>query len=297
MSTYDASRRTFLTASMGLAAAKIAPLQAAQTITAGQVIDRIKANVGIPWRAQTVDNIIAGTAQMPVKGIATTMMATLDVVQRAAARGKNMVITHESTFFSHQDRTEQLVQDATYQYKLDFLNQHEMVVFHFHDHWHGRRPDGINTGMMRELGWEKNADPQNPRRFTFPGTPLARFAKEMERKLKIRTMRVVGDPRLPVKHVLASWGNVSLIPGIPFLARPDVEVLVVGETHEWELVEYAQDAITSGQKKALIVLGHVVSEQAGMRYCAEWLTGFIKEVPVEFVAAAEPFWRPDKPVG
>ena len=61
-------------------------------------------------------------------------------------------------------------------------------------------------------------------------------------------------------------------------------------------MEYAQDAIASGQKKALIVLGHVVSEQAGMKYCAEWLKGFVNEVPIEFIAAAEPFWRPDKPV-
>jgi putative NIF3 family GTP cyclohydrolase 1 type 2 len=106
----------------------------------------------------------------------------------------------------------------------------------------------------------------------------------------------VGDPKLPVKRVLASWGNVSQMPGIPFFARPDVDVLVVGETHEWELVEYAQDTIASGKKKALIVLGHVVSEQAGMKYCAEWLKEFIKEVPIEFIAAEEPFWRPDKPL-
>lgn len=296
MITRTTSRRAFLLGSMGLAAARIARPQAAQTLTAGQVIDRIKANVGIPWRAQTVDNIIAGAADTPVKGIATTMMATLDVVRRAASSGKNMVITHESTFFSHQDRTEELLQDPTYQFKLDFLNKNNMIVFHFHDHWHGRRPDGIATGMIRELGWEKNADPQNPRMFKFPGTPLARFAKEMETKLKIRTIRVVGDPELPVKRVITSWGYVSQTPGIPYFAQPDVDVLVVGETREWELVEYAQDTIASGKKKGLIVLGHVVSEQAGMKYCAEWLEGFIKEVPIEFISAAEPFWRPDNPV-
>lgn len=296
MVTYNTSRRDFLLTSIGLAASNLAYPQATQALNAGQVIDRIKANVGIPWRNQTVDNIIAGTAETPVKGIATTMMATLDVVQRAAANGKNMIITHESTFFSHQDQTDQIKQDPTYLFKLDFLKKHDMIVFHFHDHWHGRRPDGIATGMARELGWEKNADPQNPRMFTFPVTPLARFAGDMETKLKIRTMRVVGDPNLPVRRVLASWGNVSLMPGIPFLSRPDVDVLVVGETREWELVEYAQDSIASGQKKALIVLGHVVSEQAGMKYCAEWLKEFITEVPIEFIPAAEPFWRPDKPV-
>jgi putative NIF3 family GTP cyclohydrolase 1 type 2 len=74
-----------------------------------------------------------------------------------------------------------------------------------------------------------------------------------------------------------------------------VDVLVVGETREWELVEYAQDAISSGQKKGLIVLGHVVSEQSGMKLCAEWLKGFIKEVPIEFIPAPEPFWSPSNP--
>jgi putative NIF3 family GTP cyclohydrolase 1 type 2 len=297
MNIHDESRRAFLMASMGLAAAKVLRPQTVRSITAGQVVDRIKAQVGIPWRAETVDNIVAGNSEMPVRGIATTMMATLDVVRRAAASGKNMVITHEPTFYSHQDRIDQLAQDPTYRFKRDFLDKHEMIVFHFHDHWHGRHPDGIATGMIRELGWEKNADPNNPRMFTFPGTPLARLAKEIEKKLKIRTMRVVGDPSLPVRRLIASWGNVSLTPGIPFLARPDVDVLVLGETHEWELVEYAQDAIASGKDKALIVLGHVVSEQAGMKYCAEWLRGFINEVAIEFIAAAEPFWNPDKPVG
>lgn len=296
MNSYDGSRRTFLLASLGLAATKLAHTPTASSLTAGQIIDRIKANVGISWRAQTVDNIIAGTAETPIKGIATTMMATLDVVQRAHAAGKNMVITHESTFFSHQDRTDQIQQDPTYQFKRDFLNKSQMVVFHFHDHWHGRKPDGIAVGMMRALNWERYADPQNPKSFTFPAITLARLAKELEAKLKIRTLRVVGDPKLPIRRALASWGNVSLMPGLPFLARPDVDVLIVGETHEWELVEYAQDAIAAGQKKALIVLGHVVSEQAGMKYCAEWLKGFINEVPIEFIAAAEPFWRPDKPV-
>ncbi|HEX8998352.1 MAG TPA: hypothetical protein VGB07_00545 [Blastocatellia bacterium] len=57
-----------------------------------------------------------------------------------------------------------------------------------------------------------------------------------------------------------------------------------------------QDTISSGQKKALIVLGNVVSEQSGMKYCAEWLKSFVTEVPIEFVAAAEPFWCPDKTV-
>lgn len=293
----DISRRTFLVGLASLTTASVASSQSVQVLTAGQVIDRIKANIGVPARAKTVDNIIAGSAETPVKGIATTMMATLDVIQRAAESGKNMIITHEPTFYSHQDNTDILLQDPTYKFKLDFLNKHNMVVFHFHDYWHDRIPDGIATGMMKELRWDKYVDSQNPKLFTFPEISLARFAREIESKLKSRTLRVLGDPNLRIKRVLTSWGNVSQIPGIQLFARPDIDVLVIGETHEWELVEYAQDTIASGQKKALIVIGHVLSEQAGMKYCAEWLKEFINEVPIEFIPATEPFWNPSKPVG
>ena len=92
-------------------------------LTAGGVIARIKTNVGIPWRTQTVDNIIAGSQDTPVKGIATTMMATLDVLQRAADAGRNMVITHEPTFYMHQDRVDQLKDDSTYQFQAGFHSQ------------------------------------------------------------------------------------------------------------------------------------------------------------------------------
>lgn len=297
MATNTVSRRTLVSGSLLGAGFAQSVGRAQAALTAGEVIERIKANVGVPWRSQTVDHLIAGTPETTVKGIATTMMATLDVLQRASAAGKNMVITHESTFFSHQDAVDQLKDDVTYRAKLDFIAKHSMAVFHFHDHWHARRPDGINAGMARELGWEKNASAENPRLYTFEPMPLARFAQSIERKLQARTMRVVGDPKLPVSRVLTSWGYASQFPGIPMIARAEVDVLVCGETREWELVEYVQDMISSGQKKALIVIGHVLSEQSGMKLCADWLKGFLSEVPIQFVPAREPFWTPQHPVG
>jgi len=162
-------------------------------------------------------------------------------------------------------------------------------VFRFHDHWHAHRPDGIATGMIQALGWEKNADPQNPRQFLFDGLTLGELAQQMRDKLQVRTMRVIGDPALRVRTVAGNWGYANSVR--PF-ARPGLDVLVIGEAREWELIEYAADAVTSGRKKGLIVLGHIPSEQAGMLNCANWLKTFVSEVPVEFIPAAEPFWRP-----
>ncbi|GAB4002005.1 hypothetical protein GCM10028807_59590 [Spirosoma daeguense] len=290
--TFQTNRRNFLMASLGLATLRNLPVIGPKQLTVGQIIDRIKTNVGISWRTQTVDNLIAGSPDLAVKGVASTMMATLDALQRANAKGLNMVITHEPTYYSHQDQIEPVEKDALYQLKRDFIQKNNMAVFHFHDHWHGRKPDGIATGMVRELGWAKNQDAENPRLFTFQNMTLERLAREMAVKLNIKSMRVIGDPKLSVNKVMASWGYASMMPGVPYLAQADV--LIVGETREWELVEYVQDAITSGQKKGLIVLGHVLSEQAGMKYCAEWLKEFIPEVPVEFISSPEPYWTPER---
>jgi putative NIF3 family GTP cyclohydrolase 1 type 2 len=290
MKDRDISRRSFVFGGAGLAASIVIAQTAKPGLNAGQIINRIKTNVGIPWREQTVDRIIAGNADSPVRGIATTMMSTLGVMQRAAAAGKNMVITHEPTYYSHLDTVEDLTKDATYQYKLDFIEKNSMIVFRFHDHWHARHPDGIATGMARELGWEKNADPENPRLFSFPAASLKHLAEDIKARLHIRSVRVVGDPDLPVTRAIANWGYAGQLPGISLLARSDVDALIAGEAREWEVVEYTQDMISSGRKKALILLGHVVSEQAGMKYCAEWLKAFVPEVDVEFVPAAEPFW-------
>ena len=67
---------------------------------------------------------------------------------------------------------------------------------------------------------------------------------------------------------------------------------MIGETREWETVEYVADAVSEGKRKALVILGHIPSEQAGMQECTTWLRTFITGVPIEFVPAVEPFWLP-----
>ena len=112
----------------------------------------------------------------------------------------------------------------------------------------------------------------------------------MKQKLGIHALRVVGDPDASV----STLGLCEGFPGFDANRRTfqlkGVEVLVIGEAHEWETIEYAADAVTAKNKKGLIILGHIPSEQSGMEECARWLKTFIKEVPIEFVPAKEPFW-------
>jgi putative NIF3 family GTP cyclohydrolase 1 type 2 len=267
----------------------------AKPLTARDVIARIQAHLGVLWQRETVDTFKAGNPDAEVKGIAVTMMATLDVLERAAAAGQNLIITHETTFYNHLDKPDDLEQrenDPVLAAKRAFIHEHGLVIWRFHDHWHRRKPDGIEAGMTHALGWEKFQDSGNQYLFAIPETDLEHLASDLKTRLHIRVMRVVGDRKLKVRKVALVPGASGFGKETRALEISDVQVLVTGEPREWETVEYVADAVTEGKPKALIILGHIPSEQAGMEECARWLKTFVSEAPVEFVPAREPFWAP-----
>lgn len=259
--------------------------------TAREVVAAIQEHVGIPWQKETVDTFKAGNPDTPVMGIAVTMMATLDVLQRAAANGQNFVITHEPTFYNHQDVPDGMNEaDPVWKEKREFIEKHGMVVWRFHDHWHRRKPDGILAGMVHAMGWEKYQQEENPYLFTMPERTLETLAAEVAKKVGSPVLRVVGEPGMKVTRIAFSPGSAGFVRETHALEMDNVEVLLVGETREWETVEYAADAVSEGKRKALIVIGHVPSEQAGMEECARWLKTFVKDEPIEFVPTRQPFW-------
>ncbi len=287
----NVSRRSFL----ALAGVGLSTIGQAATvfegITARQVIERIQKQVGVPWRTETVDTFKIGNPDTVVKGIATSFSATLDVCQRAHTAGKNLIIVHEPTFYNHNDETANL-SGETYQTKRSFIEKNGLVVWRFHDHWHARKPDGVLAGMTEALGWAKYQSAEQARRFSLPATTLEGLAKSMQDRLKAGALRVIGNPQLTVRNVILSPG-FNNFPGIArALDSQDTDVIVIGETREWEAVEYARDAVTAGKKKGLIMLGHVPSEEHGMEECAKWLKTFVPEVPIQYMPGNDPFWRP-----
>ncbi|WP_315094475.1 Nif3-like dinuclear metal center hexameric protein [uncultured Cellulomonas sp.] len=262
------------------------------TVTARQVSERIAAHVGVPPRPATVDGFLAGDPDAPVRGVAVTMMATLDVLHRAAEQGLDLVITHEPLYFDHHGASDAILEsegDPVYAAKSRFVAQNGLVVLHLHDAWHDRRPDGILTGTARALGWLDAERAGAPGVYDLPRTTLGELAAHVAQSLGARALRYVGDPASTVCAVGLQPGFQGFERNRQLLARPDVDVLVLGEGHEWETGEYAADAVTAGVCAGVVVVGHVPSEQEGMAEARRWLAGLVPEVPVELVAAADPF--------
>jgi putative NIF3 family GTP cyclohydrolase 1 type 2 len=252
--------------------------------TPSEAVNLIKKNVTCPWAAQTVDTFKAGNPETELKGIAVCMFADMDILKQAVNKGCNFIITHEPVFYNHSDQTDAFMNDPVYKEKSDFIKKNDLVIFRFHDHIHMTKPDGISEGMIQKLGIGRYAVNGSQTYFRLPEqVSLRNFATSLKEKFNMETIRVIGNPDMNFTKVAFMAGAPGGQRHIQMLAGDDVEVLIAGEANEWETYLYAHDASLQGRNKAVVFLGHIKSEEAGMEYCARWLEGFIKGVPVYFI--------------
>ncbi len=255
--------------------------------TARSIVERIRQNIGVPWNPKSYrDTFKCGNPDTPVKGISSTFMATLDVIQRSHAAGLNFVITHEPTFWSDPDTTATLIDDPLYKLKVDFIEKHNMVIWRMHDHLHAWKPDKIFVGWNKALGWDRYQTHDDSHFYILPATTLHAVAMHLAANLKSRSIRLVGDPQLKVTRV--ALGSHSLDQNITRLREADI--IVVFEARERETPEYVRDAVSSGEKKGLVLIAHEAGEEAGMDEFASWLKTIVTEVPIRFIPANDNFW-------
>jgi hypothetical protein len=268
-----------------------APQLPGAELTAQQAIDRIRARVGVPWRETTVDTFKAGDPQTVVTGIATTVMATLPVLRQAAAAGRNLIVTCEPTFYAGNEDPGPRAADPVYLAKKAFIDEHRLVVWRFSDHWGARVPNEFASALADTLGWAKLQTRENPLIYAVPSTTLGALAAQARARLRVRGgMRIIGASGMRVRRVLVSPGTTSLQTAVDNL--PQADLILSGEPREWEAIEYVADTAAAGQPKGMIAVGRLVSQEPGMRACAAWLRTIVTEVPVEAIAAGDPYWKP-----
>ncbi len=272
------------------------------TPTAQEIVDRIKKNIGVAWKPETVDTFKAGDPSTTVTGIVTTALASLNVLGLAVKARANMIITCEPTFFGRADTPMPPAKrgdppgtpapsDPILSAKDAFIKQHNLVVFRFSDQWRQRTPDPFGQGLAATLGWSKLAAADNPRHVSIPETSLDALALHVKKSLKSRGgMRIVGDPQLRIRKVALLPGSTPLQASLE--ALPGVDAIIAGEVREWESVEYVRDTVALGGKKSLTLVGRIVSEDPGMQVCAQWLKTIVPEVASTWISAGDPYWRP-----
>jgi putative NIF3 family GTP cyclohydrolase 1 type 2 len=284
----DLSRREFAALVAATPFAYAGKMRAAAPVTAEEIIERIKKNIGVAWKPDSVDAVKAGNLSTITKGIVTTSMATIAVLQQTVKAGANLVITGQPTFYGKADSPTR--EDPVLTGKNTLIARNNLVVFRLSDHWRQRQPDPAAQGIATALGWGKYQSAVDPLTFDIPPLTLDALVNHVKTGLRSRGgIRIVGDPRTSVKRVGLLAGTTSIQSALKML--PHVDVIVAGEVREWESVEYVRDKVFAGEKKGLILIGRVVSEEPGMDICANWLKTFISEVPIRHISAGDPYWR------
>lgn len=261
-------------------------------VTAAQIVARIGEHTGVTLPSTTIDTFKSGDPNAQVRGIAVTMMTTLDVLKRAVAKGDNFIITHEPTFYSSHDTLVFLEaeNDAVFAEKRKYIADHGLIIWRFHDAPHRMQPDMIRAGVIHALGWDnKKQDPDGQFFYLGATTTLRELAATARKRLGANAVRIIGDPDARVSTVGLTEGFPGFVANRHVVQVHHPDAMLIGEDLEWEMIEYATDAIEEGKLKGMIVVGHIPSEQAGMEQATRWLETFISEVPIHFIPTRDPF--------
>lgn len=261
-----------------------------EQLSAQMVVDLMKKHVSCPWTEKTVDTFKAGNPQDRVAGIAVCMFADMKVLRQAVAQHCNFILTHEPIFYNHSDETNFLENDPVFKEKMKFIRDNNLIVFRFHDHIHMTKPDGIYEGMVDKLGWRENMADESRIFYKFEKQDLKRFVQKLSATFGTNDFRVIGDPDMNFTKVALAVGAPGSRNHLKALQSEKTEVLIAGEAPEWETYQYVSDAVAQGRNKAVIFIGHIHSEEAGMLHCANWLKSFVSSVPVVFIENGQSWW-------
>jgi len=249
--------------------------------TVGDIMDLfIKQVPGAPFK-DTVDTLKAGNRDNKVTGIVTTMFATIAVIKKTIELGANFIIAHEPTFYNHRDEVDWLNEDDVYKYKAALLEQHNIAVWRNHDYIHSLAADGVYAGVLEQLEWKQYGT--DNRTLLIPGLKLRSLIEHVKKKLSIQQVRYIGDLNESYPKILLMPGAAGGRAQISAISKNKPDVPVCGEIQEWETAEYVRDARAEGKSLALVVLGHIASEEPGSIFMANWIKNNIPGITVTHV--------------
>lgn len=250
--------------------------------TVGEIMDAFIAQVPNAPFSQTVDTIKIGSRETVVTGVVTTMFTTMEIIKKAIALKANLIIPHEPTFFSGQDETDYLQNDPVFRAKYDLMAEHEITLWRNHDYVHRMNDDGVRIGVVSDLGWNAYYQPKSPI-LNIPRTSLRELIHHIKGKLGVPAMRYVGDLNQTCSKVLLLPGAVGGRRQIESIMKEKPDVLVCGESNEWETPEYVRAANEIGMKLSMIEIGHSASEEGGSEFVKNWLNENMPGLPVHHI--------------
>jgi putative NIF3 family GTP cyclohydrolase 1 type 2 len=226
-----------------------------------------------------------------IRAVGTTWMASLPVLKTAVAKGINLMVTHEPTFWFHGTprRTElQLCEQnkVDIAFKTQFLAEHGMVVIRAHNCWDLYPKYGIEASLQTALEFPEPVEYLSGYHhlYKIPKTNLGKLARHCKAKLGLPSVRVSGDLAKPVERIVMAYGSSSSTEGYYRFWKRGADAVISGEQSEWSTV---RPAIDMGM--GVIELGHSNTEAFGMEGMARLLKEHFPELRIEHLPTGDSF--------
>lgn len=254
-------------------------------------------------REKTRDTVKCGDPGQECTGIAVSVYGSAEVIQKAARQGCNLLISHESIFFGDEFDPKGFLNNKALEQKQALLKQTGMVVYRDHDRIHGMgggphqetrvRNDYIFYGIMKELGWENwvQGDPMKPLWYKIPETTVRQLADFLMEKMNLNGIRVVGDLEADVSTVFFAEHCMGHGDQDKINQAVRADVIIPLEICDWTVSAYVRDAVTFGEHKAILEMGHFNTEELGMKYMMDWLPEAIgtSDIPMVYIPSGDAF--------
>lgn len=280
----------------------------ATNVTADAVVQKIRAQVGQSWMEKTSEGFECGDGNATISGIAVVWTPSIDAVRKAISLKHNLIISMEPPFWRENGtvKTEvsmgapplqQIEGTTVYQYKKKLIDDNGIVVWRFNENYKALPGNPRLAGLAKTLGYKGHENAEATKKiadtgagiYAIPEVSLMDLAKKARANANAKALRVLGDPAASVRSVAVLPGYMTDQLAMTIVRDRNVDAIVCGEACEWEAFEYAEDWITAGWGKGMIVLGRAASEDPGAQELATWMKSFIKDVPVTGISVGEPF--------
>jgi putative NIF3 family GTP cyclohydrolase 1 type 2 len=275
----------------------------------------VNAALGHPMSTAMYEGLCAGNSQTAVKGVAVCYAPTVEVLRRAAAENRNLIISREHPFFLHGGLNYSyttggleaaLKDDPVVQGKRQLINTNGLMtnglmVYRFGAAWDNFRPQAQSAALARAMGLQPEqrqpADRSRGVVCNLPRTTLTALAQTAAAKLAAHSCRVVGDPAGAVTRVAVLAGETDPKEALAeLLSDPRIDGLIAGAGGVVDEVDGAiswfQDLIATGRKIAMLAVGYGPSQDPGGADMAQWLRTVLPDFTVDWWSVRDPSWIP-----
>lgn len=291
----------------------------------------MNAALGAQTSVARYEGLCAGDSMAAVTGVVVCYAPTVDILRRASAQRRNLIITREHPYYLHggpsypyvsegllredpvvasgpggSDRDLYVVNgldgDPVVAAKRKIINDGGLVIYRQGAAWDHDRPAAQSAALARALGLQVPTDQETSRRRGVicdleSGATIAELAGTAQRRLGCASPRIVGDPGLAVHRAAVLAGETDPVTTLAdLLSDQSVDCVVTGAGGILDEVDggiaYFLDVLGSGRRVAMLTVGYGPSHEPGAREMADEIRRLVPDLDVAYWPSTDPSWIP-----